>query len=136
MPPTPLALIIAYARAGASAFAWERFAAAGYDRMTDDSAALGVKGRLLKDRALTVGGAERRRLYAEAAAAYRRAAELARSTYPLINAGTLSLLAGEAAQAEALARQVLQQIEIDPDEPETPYYRAATRAEALLLLGR
>jgi len=136
MPPTPLSLIIAYARAGASAFAWQRFEASGYDRMNDDSAALGVKGRLLKDRALTAGGVERRSLYAEAAAAYRRAAELGRSTYPLINAASLSLLAGEAAQAETLARQVLQQIEDDPDEPETPYYRGATRAEALLLLGR
>lgn len=136
MPPTPLSLIIAYARAGASAFAWERFAAAGYDRMTDDAAALGVKGRLLKDRALGGRGEERRRLYAEAAAAYRSAAALNGSTYPLINAASLSLLAADEAQAQALAREVLGRIEADPDEPETPYYRAATRAEALLLLDR
>jgi tetratricopeptide (TPR) repeat protein len=136
MPPTPLSLIIAYARAGASAFAWERFEASGYDRMTDDAAALGVKGRLLKDRALVAAGAERRRLYAEAAAAYRKSAEIGRSTYPLINAASLSLLAGDPAQACDLARQVLQQIDLDPDEPETPYYQVATRAEALFLLGR
>jgi tetratricopeptide (TPR) repeat protein len=136
MPPTPLSLIIAYARAGASAFAWQRFEAAGYDRMTDDPAALGVKGRLLKDRALGAEGSERRRLYAEAATAYRTAAEVGRSTYPLINAASLSLLSGDAGQAGTLARQVLHQIDEDPDEPETPYYRAATRAEALLLLDR
>jgi hypothetical protein len=136
MPPTPLSLIIAYARAGASAFAWERFAAAGYDRMADDSAALGVKGRLLKDRAMTQEGDERRRLYAEAAAAYRSAAAIGGSTYPLINAASLSLLAADAAQAQTLARQVMERIQADPDEPETPYYRAATRAEALLLLDR
>lgn len=136
MPPTPLSLIIAYARAGASAFAWERFVAAEYDRMTDHSAALSVKGRLLKDRALAQEGPERRQLYAEAATAYRSAAELSGSTYPLINAASLSLLSGETAQAQALAGQVLRRIEEDPDEPETPYYRAATRAEALLLLDR
>ncbi|HEX8622027.1 MAG TPA: tetratricopeptide repeat-containing protein [Allosphingosinicella sp.] len=136
MSPTPLSLIIAYARAGASAFAWERFVAAGYDRMTNDSAALSVKGRLLKDRALAHDGAERRRLYAEAAAAYRSAAGIDGSTYPLINAASLSLLSGKEDQAQEIARQVLERIERDPEEPETPYYRAATGAEALLLLGR
>jgi tetratricopeptide (TPR) repeat protein len=136
MPPTPLSLIIAYARAGASAFAWERFVAAGYDRMTKDPAALGVKGRLLKDQALARDGAERSRLYAEAAAAYRSAAALSGATYPLINAASLSLLAGDALQAGTLAGQILEQISTDPDEPETPYYRVATRAEALLLLDR
>jgi hypothetical protein len=136
MPPTPLSLIIAYARAGASGFAWERFAAAGYDRMTEDPAALGVKGRLLKDRALAQSGTERRRLYAEAAAAYRSAAVLSNATYHLINAASLSALAEDSTQAQALARKVLDRIEADPDEPETPYYRVATRAEALLLLDR
>ncbi|HYD36647.1 MAG TPA: tetratricopeptide repeat-containing protein, partial [Allosphingosinicella sp.] len=109
---------------------------AGYDRMTDDPAALGVRGRLLKDRALERDGAERRRLYGEAAAAYRSAAALSGSTYPLINAASLSLLSGDETQARTLAGQILRQIEADPDEPETPYYRAATRAEALLLLDR
>jgi tetratricopeptide (TPR) repeat protein len=136
MPPTPLSLIIAYARAGATGVAWERFSAAGYDRMTDDPTALGVMGRLLKDRALAGRGAERERLFGAAAAAYRSAAVLGGSTYPLINAASLSLLAGEREQAHDLARQVLDRIESDPDEPETPYYRAATRAEALLLLDR
>ncbi len=136
MPSTPLSLIIAFARAGATGVAWERFSAAGYDRMTDDPTALGVKGRLLKDRALAGAGADRRRLFGEAAEAYRAAAALGGATYPLINAASLSLLAGEEDQAHGLANQVLTRIEADPDEPETPYYRAATRAEALLLLDR
>jgi hypothetical protein len=136
MPATPLSLIIAYARAGATGVAWKRFEAAGYDRMTDDPTALAVMGRLLKDRALAGRSAERGRLFGEAAAAYRRAATLAGSTYPLINAASLSLLAGERKQSHELARQVLDRIDADPDEPETPYYRAATRAEALLLLDR
>jgi tetratricopeptide (TPR) repeat protein len=104
--------------------------------MTDDPAALGVKGRLLKDQALTRSGRERRRYYAEAAAAYRSAATLSGSTYPLINAASLSLLSGDEAQARALAGETLRQVGEDPDEPETPYYLGATRAEALLLLDR
>jgi hypothetical protein len=136
MPATPLSLIIAYARAGASAFAWEQFEASGYDRMTDDAAALSVRGRLLKDRALSHEGAERRRLYGEASRAYRSAAAVSGATYPLINAGTLSRLAGDEARARSLATEVLDRIEQDPAEPETPYYAAATRAEALLLLDR
>ena len=35
-----------------------------------------------------------------------------------------------------IAREVLERIAREPDEPETPYWRAATEAEALLLLGR
>lgn len=136
MAPTPLSLIVAYARAGASAFAWERFEAAGYDRATDNAAVLGVKGRLLKDRALTSAGDLRRSRYVEAAEAYHASAELSGSTYPLINAASLLLLASEVEQAKAFACRVLHHIDLHPDEPETPYYRAATRAEALLLLDR
>jgi tetratricopeptide (TPR) repeat protein len=136
MAPTPLSLIIAYARAGASDFARERFAAAGYDRVTDDPAVLGVKARLLKDHASILEGSERRSAYADAAGAYRRAGDLSGSTYPLINAASLSLLSGERAQAQELAAQVLERVEQNPEEPETPYYLGATRAEALLLLDR
>jgi tetratricopeptide (TPR) repeat protein len=131
-----LPAIIALARAGAADQAWQLFTAAGHDRRDDDAAALSVKGRLLKDRALRARGEERLRLYSESAAAYRRAAEVGVATYPLINAASLSFLAGDRAEAAALAEQVLSGIEARPDEPETPYYRAATRAEALLLLGR
>ncbi|HEX9965381.1 MAG TPA: tetratricopeptide repeat-containing protein [Allosphingosinicella sp.] len=136
MAATPLSLIIAYARAGALDFARQRFVAAGYNRMEDDPAVLGVKARLLKDQASTLEGAERRRAYAESAGAYRRAGDLSGSTYPLINAASLSLLSGEMAQARELAAQVLERVEQHPEEPETPYYRVATRAEALLLLDR
>jgi hypothetical protein len=72
----------------------------------------------------------------EAAAAYRRSAETEPATYPLINAASLSLLAGNPPGAASLAAEVLARIDANPDEPETPYYRAATRAEALLLLDR
>ena len=131
-----LAAITAYARAGALDHAWSCFVAAGYDRVDDEPAALTVKGRLLKDRARRAEGAERRRLLGEASTAYARAAALDDASYPLINAATLALLGGDAAGSAVLAERVLARIAAHPDEPETPYYRAATRAEALLLLGR
>ena len=133
---TPLSTIIALARAGALDHAWYQFGAAGYEHHDDDPAALTVRGRLLKDFALRSSGEERRRYYLQSAECYRRAAELRPGTYPLINAATLSLLSGDRAKAEAIAREVLERIAREPDEPETPYWRAATEAEALLLLGR
>jgi tetratricopeptide (TPR) repeat protein len=132
---TPLAAIIAYARAGALDHAWREFVMAGHADRGDDGAALAVKGRLLKDRALRADGEQRRRLLHEAARAYRASAEVQPATYPLINAATLNLLAGDTEEAAHLAREVLERIEAHPDEPETPYWLAATRAEALLLLG-
>jgi len=133
----PLSTIIALARAGALDHAWGQFSAAGYDREDDDPAALTVKGRLLKDYALRASDREEgRRFYLQSAEAYRRSAALQPGTYPLINAATLSLLSGDRAQAGEIAGEVLERIAREPDEPETPYWRAATEAEALLLLGR
>jgi tetratricopeptide (TPR) repeat protein len=133
---TPLSTIIALARAGALDHAWAQFCAAGYDRDDNDPAALTVKGRLLKDHALRAAGEDRRRFYLQSADAYQRSAALQPATYPLINAASLSLLSGDRARAEEIAGEVLERIAREPDEPETPYYRAATEAEALLLLGR
>jgi hypothetical protein len=129
-----LASIIAHARAGSLDRAWAMFTAAGYDT-SEDPAALALQGRLLKDRARASSG-EGLGLYAAAADSYARSAVLSGATYPLINAATLSLLAGNVAGSRQLAVDVLEHIDRHPDEPETPYYRAATRAEALLLLGR
>lgn len=133
---TPLSTIIALARAGALDHAWAQYCGAGYDRAEADPAALTVRGRLLKDHALRAEGEARRTYYLRSAEAYRQAAALQPATYPLINAATLSLLSGDRGQAEEIAREVLARIAAEPDEPETPYYRAATEAEALLLLGR
>ncbi len=111
------------------------FREAGYEAVEDDPAVLSVRGRLLKDRALAAAGEERRQFYLAAAEAYARAAEIGGTTYPLINAATLSLLAGRREDSRTLAEKVLARTAADEDEPETPYYRAATRAEAWLLLG-
>jgi len=132
---SPLLSIIAHARAGALEHAWAMFRNAGLENVDDDAAVLSVRGRLLKDRALCAKGAERRRFYRKAADAYARAAAIHGATYPLINAATLSLLAGERKRAQALARQVLERDARGDDDAETPYWKAATRAEALLLTG-
>ena len=104
----------------------------GLDRARNDPGALSVIGRLLKDRAVAAAGKERRELYRESAAAYARAAKIGGATYPLINAASLSLLAGNRAESQKLARRLLARPD---DELETPYWRGATRAEAYLLLG-
>ena len=127
--------IIAFARAGALDHACRLFLEGGFELVNDDPAVLSVRGRLLKDRALAAEGAERRRLYLEAAGAYARAAELGGATYPLVNAATLYLLAGRKEQSRSLAAKLLERARAGGDELETPYYRGATEAEALLLLG-
>jgi hypothetical protein len=134
IPPT-LVSITALARSGADGHAWRLFDQSGLADRRDDPAALALKARLLKDRALGLAGPERQRAAREAAEAYAAAAQLRPATYPLINAATLSLIAGCPADAQALARETLELLESNRGEPDTPYYLAATRAEALLLLG-
>ena len=135
MQTDSLLAIIAYARAGALDYAWSQFRAGGFDAMDDDPAALSVKGRLLKDRALLASGKERRALLIDSAAAYARADSIDPQPYPLINVATLTFLAGARSGAAKLAREVIERLDSGRQLAETPYYIAATRAEALLLLG-
>ena len=132
---TSLSPILALARTGATQRAWDAFLAAGLEEAQNVSA-LTLKGRLLKDRARQAAGAERASLYAQAGAAYAAAARLRPDSYPLINAAAMALFAGDGASAASIARDVLTLIDGDPAQGETPYWREATRAEALFLLGR
>tara|TARA_R110001606_G_scaffold11559_8_gene50127 strand:- start:2758 stop:4245 length:1488 start_codon:yes stop_codon:yes gene_type:complete len=132
---TPLTQILSIARSGNPARAWALFHASGWDERTDDPKALTLKGRLLKDQAKASDGADRVRLYGLAAEAYAAAAELERDSYPLINAAALALLGGKPERAGALAQETLALLDDDPGQGENAYWRAATRAEALLLLG-
>src|SRR5688572_19727182 len=136
MSGAPLLSILAHARAGALDHAWRLFEEGGLAAQTDDPIALCIRGRLLKDRAARGTGPDRDRLCRQAAEAYEQAAALKPASYPLINAATLYFLAGDRARAESLARSTLELIDRHPEEPETPYYRVATCAEALMLLGR
>lgn len=140
MSPTPLSAlgqVIAHARMGALDQAWRLFRAAGLEGASDDAAVLSVKGRLFKDEARRAPDeASRRAFFARAAEAYGQAGAIAWATYPLINAASLSLLAGDEGRARALAEKVLARLDQGDHEPDTPYWREATRAEAELLLGR
>jgi hypothetical protein len=125
----------ALARAGAPARAWQLFEAAGYGRLTEDPAALAVKGRLLKGRARFEKGKDREALMARAGEAYAAANRLTAEPYLAINAASLRLLAGDAEAARTSAADVLRQLDDPAGAADTPYFLAATRAEAQLLLG-
>lgn len=127
--------VIALARAGATQLAASRLVALSpADRL--QPAIISLEGRLLKDQALAAAGGDRLQLFNAASQRYLSAAEGTDATYPLINAATLSLLGGDERQAHLLAEEVLRRLEANPEEPETPYWRTATRAEALLLIDR
>ena len=127
--------ILSIARAGNPARAWALFQSSGWDERGDDPKALTLKGRLLKDQAKASDGADRARFYGEAASAYAAAAQLERDSYPLINAAALALLGGRPERAKALAQETMALLDDDPGQGENAYWRAATRAEAMLLLG-
>ena len=130
-----LPAIVTAARAGSLDQAWRMFVAAGYDGPNASAGALAVKGRLLKDRALRLAPSQRPAAFAEAAAAYAAADALAPQPYTKINVATLTLLCGDRAEASRLAGELLAWLDGQPDIAETPYYLAATRAEAHLLRG-
>ncbi len=115
--------------------AWGVFGELGLRGVTNDIKVLTLKGRLFKDLAWRTVGEERARLFRDATDAYLAAHALKADSYPLINAAALALFAGEGDRASELARQVLDLIDSNPDEGETPFWREATRAEAHLLLG-
>ncbi|MBV7260319.1 TRAFs-binding domain-containing protein [Erythrobacter crassostreae] len=127
--------ILRIARAGNPARALRLFRGQGLDQHKDDPKLLTLNGRLLKDHARLATVPERHDLYQKALAAYLAAFECERDTYPLINAASLAMFAGDAEQSRTHAQQTLDMLNADPDEGETPYWREATRAEALLLLG-
>jgi tetratricopeptide (TPR) repeat protein len=129
-----LARIRQIARSGDVLRAWRLFEGAGLLESRDGEA-LSLKGRLLKDRGLSAVGPDRGELLEQAQEAYARAAGDRRATYPLINAATIALLKGKPAEAQVLARQVLDLLESGEHEPETRYWLGATAAEAKLLLG-
>ncbi len=137
MPITPHTQILRLARSGSPERAWALMAQHGLLDSDSDARALSLQARLVKDRAKRAGkGAEQARLFDQSAQLYAKAARISGSSYPLINAASLSLFAGKPAQAGRFAQDVLDLIESDPEEGETPYWRQATRAEALLLLDQ
>lgn len=131
----PYPHIIRLARSGSPGRAWSMMEEHGLLDSDTDQRALTLQARLVKDQAKRAEVGKRARLFADAAALYTKAGALDNASYPLINAASLSLLAGKADQSVKLARDVLAALDTNPEEAETPYWLGATRAEALLLLG-
>ena len=125
--------LLALARMGDTDRAMALFDAYRLDRSPDPHERV-LGARLLKDRAMaTPAGEERAQALDRALAAYLAVYRDSGDFFPGINAATLALLAGRHDQAQALAAQVL----ADPAVAAgLDYFSAATRAEALLVLGR
>jgi adenylate cyclase len=121
--------VLALARMGDTQRAMELYLAHNLDRSRDPhKRAAGA--RLLKDKALDDRSA------ADLNAAYRAYRAIfaqSQDPYPGINAATLALLTGETSEAQWIATNILTSDAVA--SPRT-YYDAATRGEALLLLGR
>lgn len=94
--------------------------------------ALSLKGRIFKDRARAGRPERRRERFEEAAAAYEHAFERFGGYFPLINAATTRLLAGDSAAAKGHAEAVLADAEVQAGEG---YYALATGLEACIVLG-
>lgn len=93
---------------------------------------LALRGRLLKDRAMSASDkASRRDLAAQAARAYANAFELLGGCFLAVNAATLWRIAGEPDKAAAFARQALDCAAAETD----PYWRCASEGEAWIHLG-
>jgi len=127
--------VLALARAGATETARRQYAQFGLEKHAEeDIAALGA--RLLKDAALLAGGPDRTSLAVQAADAYEEIYRRTGGYYPAINAATGKLLAWKIPEAQELARAVLERLAaMGGRAPEDAYYRAATEAEARLILG-
>lgn len=124
--------VLALARMGDIERAMERFASYGLDR-SGDPHQRAIGARLLKDRALAADGPARQAALDAAFEAYHAIYRDSGDSFPGINAATLALLAGDEERARDLARVLL----ADPAVAAgADYYLAATKAEALLLLGR
>ncbi len=134
--PNTLSTIRRLARGGAARRAWEAFCEAGLDARSDNPGLLTLKGRLVKDLAMRASGDERTLLLRRAAEAYSGASAFSDDSYPRINAATLVYLRGDRETAAALASDLLDLLDMGRHGAETPYWLAATRAEALLLIGR
>jgi hypothetical protein len=100
---------------------------------SDDEDALALRGRLHKDRALGATGAARARRFQAASAAYRRAHAVRMGYFPAINAATTAWAASDRDGARTLAETVLAHADLNPPRD---FFAAASRAEALVLLGR
>ena len=137
--------VLALARAGATDTAAERLRSSGLLERADQLAVglaedvFALEARIAKDRA-TAASSDRRGALAEVAArTYESVFERFRRTYTGVNAATMWCVAGDVARSRRLAAEVLDILadtgDGAPIDWSDDYWSAATRGEALLLLG-
>lgn len=131
VPGADYLVVLSLARLGDTAAARARYLAFGLDAATDvDTRALWA--RLAKDEAAAAQtGPGRTASFREASAAYARIFEETGDVFPGVNAATTALLSGDVEGATRCAADILTRIGESAD-----FWTAASRAEALLLLGR
>jgi hypothetical protein len=137
------AAVLALARSGATAKARERYLELGLGDVSRAGASASLytdikslDARIAKDLALAASAEKRRALLSDAAARYRKIFDETGDYYPGVNAATLALLAGDAAEARTLAGLVRTICERRVAESlERSYYVWATLAEASVIAG-
>jgi hypothetical protein len=93
-----------------------------------------LEARIAKDRALRAAPQDQPSALVRAAELYEAVADTYGGHYPLVNAATLRLLAGDHVRAHELARTAIDTSE-EGDDATDEYWRQATIAEASLVLG-
>jgi len=97
---------------------------------------LALSGRLVKGQIEELGEAAGFDLYTKAAVLYEKTYEIARGSYSGVNAASLWYMAGDKKRAEKIARDILNDDVIaQTHDKQSEYYRYATRAECLYILG-
>jgi len=127
--------VLCLARSGAVDFARAEYARLGLDRAEDNSDAVALGARLLKDVALAARGARRTAFARASIRRYEALFQRFGGLYGAINAATMTLVAGDREGARARAATAL---EIPPPpglSGEAAYYDLASRAEARFLTG-
>lgn len=128
------AAVLCLARSGAIDFARSEYVRLGLDQ-ADDSDAVALGARLLKDVALATRGPRRAAFARASIRRYEALFQRFGGLYGAINAATMTLVAGDHEGARARAAVAL---EIPPPSGltgEAAYYEAASRAEARFLMG-
>ena len=125
---------LALAQMGDTARAETLYDRYGLADLSGDEDALALRGRLHKDRGLaSPDPAVAKKQFEQASGAYLRAFAVRSGYFPGINAATTAWAAGKTATARALASRMLAHADLNP--PKT-FFASASRAEALVLLGR